>query len=518
MGKRILLALLTWFAGHGVCWADLSAAGSQNFYQGHEGLEGVVEGNDRFGEALVRGDFNGDGIDDLAVGVPREDAVTFQDAGAVHVIYGLPGSLSTVDNQLWVQGLAGLPGNVEEGDEFGFALAAGDFDGDGFDDLAAGAPGEGLGSIDDVGIVIVMFGGPSGLTERGSQVWSQDTIGILGEAEAGDRFGAALAAGDFDGDGRDDLAIGAPREDIDGFSNAGVFHVLYGTAAGLGTPRNQVWYQGTPDIPGQPEPNDRFGEVLTAGALNGDPFDDLVVGVPAEDVGSAANAGAINIFFGSGAGIDVSDALLVTPSVMAAVEEGDDFGESVAIGSFDGDPLPDIAIGAPRRDLGATVNAGVVFILTGENGFTTGGTILSQNLFGTPDGAEALELFGSALAVADFDADGVDDLAVGVPGEAVGGAAAAGLVHIFYGNRVNLFDLRQAAWTQSSPGVPNSAEAGDLFGSALAAGHFDSNRVADLGVASRGEGIATVEEVGMIHTLYSMLERPAMIFFDGFEE
>ena len=109
----------------------------------------------------------------------------------------------------------------------------GDFNGDGIGDLAVGAPGEDIGAIVDAGVVHVMNGSAAGLTATGSQYWNQNSAGIADAVETGDGFGSTLTAGDFNGDGRDDLAIGAPAEDVGATVDAGVVHVLYGSAAGL---------------------------------------------------------------------------------------------------------------------------------------------------------------------------------------------------------------------------------------------------------------------------------------------
>jgi hypothetical protein len=127
--------------------------------------------------------------------------------------------------------------------------------------LAIGAPGENSSS----GVVHVLYGSGTGLTATGSQLWSQDSPGIAGGAEPDDIFGEALAAGDFNGDTRADLAIGALGEN----SFAGVAHVLYGAAiVGLTAAGSQLWSQDSPGIPGASEAFDAFGETLAAGTLS----------------------------------------------------------------------------------------------------------------------------------------------------------------------------------------------------------------------------------------------------------
>jgi hypothetical protein len=105
--------------------------------------------------------------------------------------------LSTDGNQLWRQGAGGILDVSDEDDRFGQALAAGDFNGDGWDDLAIGA----LGENDFRGAVNIIYGGPGGLTAAGNQLWEQGAGGIVGNAESADRLGVTVAAGDFNGDG-----------------------------------------------------------------------------------------------------------------------------------------------------------------------------------------------------------------------------------------------------------------------------------------------------------------------------
>ena len=135
--------------------------------------------------------------------------------GAIQVFYGSPGGLTASRDRLWYRGGDGVPG-APAGYGFGEALAVGDFDADGFDDVAVGIPGALLGGVMEAGQVIILRGAAGGLTVAGSQTWDQTVPGIPSEPEdqgenwSGDLFGLELAAGDVNGDGRDDLAIGAP--------------------------------------------------------------------------------------------------------------------------------------------------------------------------------------------------------------------------------------------------------------------------------------------------------------------
>ena len=183
---------------------------------------GASEAFDSFGWALAAGDFNNDGFADLAVGAPFENLGGAQAAGAVSVLYGSASGLTASGGQLFTQ----VGGAVEDGDFFGFALAAGDFNNDGFDDLAAGAPDEAVGSAGGAGAVSVIPGSAGGLTATGGQLFTQ----VAGNPEIGDQFGWALAAGDFNNNGFDDLAAAAPNEAVGSAQAAGAVSVLPGSS------------------------------------------------------------------------------------------------------------------------------------------------------------------------------------------------------------------------------------------------------------------------------------------------
>ena len=277
---------------------DQNAEGSAGGYLmrfGLEGLPGVPGALDQFGGAVATGDFNGDGFDDLAIGIPQAAQV-----GAVLVVYGSPFSLIFVHHQLFDQGAFGeLP---ETGDQFGTALAAGDFNGDGFADLAMGAPfedGAGPEKVDS-GQVIVSYGTAGGLSTVAAPWLSEDGIWGSG-SEANDHFGSALAAGDFDGDGLDELVIGAAGEDVFGSGGCGAVTVLQGRAAGLvGTPVRQLWPGGFPAgmIPGDSNVGANYGSALAAGDFDGNGFADLVIGAPNRTAASTVAAGAVAVIYG----------------------------------------------------------------------------------------------------------------------------------------------------------------------------------------------------------------------------
>jgi len=412
----------------------------------------------------LQADFNSDGADDLAIGVPLDNVGTVVGAGAVNVLYGSsPDGLTGTGSQLLSQDTQGVTGVPEVNDGFGFALASGDFNGDTFADLAVGTPFEEVSGVAAAGAVTVLYGSANGLTGIGSQLFTQ----VAGTVEANDEFGAVLAAGDFNGDTFADLAAAAPLEGLRSNNQHGAFSVLPGSANGLTGTGGQLFTQDTPGVPGTAEVGDEFGSALASGDFNGDTFADLAAGTPFEEVSGAPGAGAVTVLYGSATGLTGTGSQLFT-QVGGRVEVGDQFSFALAVGDFNGDTFADLAAGAPFEEVGSTLDAGAVSILPGSAG---GLTIVGGQLFTQVGGrVEADDDFGSALAAGDFNGDTFADLAASAAFEDVGSTPNAGAVSILPGSAGGLTVVGGQLFTQDSPGVPGSAEEFDLFGYTLATG------------------------------------------------
>ena len=282
--------------------------------------------------ANLQADFNSDGFADLAVGVPAENAGAIDNAGAVNVLYGTAAGLTGTGSQLFTQDSPGVGSAAEAGDLFGLALATGDYNHDGFADLAIGAPGEAVGAVVDAGAVNVLYGSAGKLTGVGSQLFTQDSPGVGSAAEPSDLFGRTLAAGDFNNDTFADLAVGAPGEAVNAISSAGAVNVLYGSAGKLTGVGSQLFTQDSAGGSAA-EVGDLFGAALATGDFDNDSFDDLAVGVPDEGVFAIPGAGAVNVLYGSGGLLAVVGSQLFTQDsagVGSSAEAGDDFGGALA--------------------------------------------------------------------------------------------------------------------------------------------------------------------------------------------
>jgi FG-GAP repeat len=431
----------------------------------------------------LRVDFNGDNLDDLAIGAPGEDLGVHADAGAVNVQYGSAGGPAG-DGQVLSQG------TPEGGDRFGTALAKGFFNDDDFVDLAVGAPAEDIGRTDAAGVVTVFYGSADGLTGPGD-ILQQTT------PENGDGFGATLDSGDFNDDTFDDLAVGAPGEDVGSAVDAGAVTMFLGFPGGLGAaPPLQNLFQSSP------ENGDRFGSALEAAPFGGDPGFDLAVGAPGETVALAGAAGAVTVFPSDGEGLGVVGQTLLQGNP----ETGDLFGSALVSGSFRHNGNFDLAVGVPGEDISARPDIGSVALFSGTPAGLSG--INPRNLFQRQGGVggteETGDQFGWSLAAGLYNGDDFYDLAVGVPGEDVGTVFDAGAVNTLHGSAGGLAGTGVTLF-QGDGRVGDAAETGDRFGQALAKGRFfndfNGDAFSDLAVGVPLEDVVARPDAGLVNLL-----------------
>jgi hypothetical protein len=172
----------------------LNTVGAQYFDASDLGL--TVAANQRFANSLAAGDFRKTGRDDLAVGIFSFSIGSASNCGAVQIIQSISSGLSTTGTYTRSQNTSEIADSAETGDNFGRAIVVGDYNHDGFFDLAIGVPGENLligSDVANAGVVHVLYGSAAGVSGSGSQIFSQETIGMLDSPDASDNFGLALA-------------------------------------------------------------------------------------------------------------------------------------------------------------------------------------------------------------------------------------------------------------------------------------------------------------------------------------
>lgn len=430
----------------------------------------------KFGAAVAVGDFNKDGKADVAVGAPN-DAVGGVAAGAVSVFLGTARGIGS-GVRLTQSNVSGA--SNEAGDKFGASLATGDFNGDGFADLAVGAPGEAVGSASGSGGLAVFPGSASGLS---AGTGFNQSIGG-GVDEAGDGFATTLTAGDFNGDGFADLAIGVPGEaPASGSVHGGAVYVYKGSASGV----VRGWAVTQEDAGGTTESGDRFGSALAAGNVTGSANADLVVGAPGEAPGSApAGAGMVYVVPGASTGKSAGFGR-VQGDAGGTSEANDHFGAALAVGNFDKDGFADIVVGVPDEAPGSDPAGGDIAVFPGASAQTAAAYWVHEVNAG--EAITAGDKYGSVLATGDANGDGYADLLVGAPGKTYGSATGAGAGFLYSGgprdtgSTVSLKLGRRIA----QPDAQWANGAGDAFGSGLAFGDTDGDGKREAVIGAPGE-------------------------------
>ena len=396
------------------------------------------EAGDYLGYSVASaGDMNGDGIDDLVVGAPYGDN-SGTHAGEAYVIFGKSGGFSDID----LSSLAASDGFTIQGDsdndELGFDVSGGgDFNGDGYADLIIGAPfADNSGT--QSGEAYVIFGKASGLSDLDlSAITSSDGFTIFGGSNAEVAGWSVAVAGDVNGDGFDDVLVGANRND-DAASNAGKTYLIFGKASGFSDievgslgPSEGITISGasSSDFSG-------FG-VSGLGDVNGDGIADIAIGAPNADV-NGPNAGKAYVVFGKSTGladIDLANLASGDGFEMRGSFTLDSAGVSVSgAGDMNGDGIGDLVVGAWRTDTGGT-DAGEAFVVFGRTSGHSDIDLLdmSPGQGFSVVGENALDYTGySVSAAGDVNGDGLDDLVVGAYGNDDGGNAA-GKAYIIYG-------------------------------------------------------------------------------------
>jgi hypothetical protein len=431
-----------------------------------------------FGAALAWGDFDNDTFTDLAVGMPGYSAPQdgWGNRGAVRVYYGRRyGGLDGADTQVFT-------GSYDE-EFFGTSLAAGNFNGDEYMDLAIGVPqgspffgltenwSDGPGG----GEILVLYGGANRLSLTGADRRSQDSAGIPGSAERFDFFGFSLAAGDFGFGPEDDLAVGVPGEN----GEAGAVNIIYGSSwGGLTYANAQLLQQGSNGLAGGSESGDQFGFSLAAGDFSLNGYADLAVGSPGEDIG-APDVGLVHVLYGGEAGLDTYSGQAFGQDwgeldLTGVAGASDFFGWSLAAGNFGKDSAADLAIGSPGDSGTFGIRGGTVTVVYGSFYFArlivTGHQIWDQSGIngGLPGTLENGDLFGYSLSAQDLGFGYRADLVIGVPGEGVNNRVRAGAVHVLFSTASGLKATNNQLWTQDSVtstiAVLDQAEDDDHFG------------------------------------------------------
>ncbi|MEU8539301.1 FG-GAP and VCBS repeat-containing protein [Streptomyces sp. NPDC048717] len=424
--------------------------------------------------ARLSDDFNGDGHRDLVL-----LHGTYQQDHRVDVVYGTASGPGTRVQTIY-QDLPNIPGITEQFEGFGQAATSADLDRDGYADLVVATPHEKVGTVSDRGGLTVVWGGPRGL---GYGTVFHSPVPLEGKDKNwGDSFGSLVTAGDFDGDGDQDLVA---RSD----SKAGVLVLLKGPFTRTGKTAGHEFL-------GKNFPRPVRVDGLIAGRVDGDRATDLYI------LGWSVGEGDEDervYFHRGGAGFATRAATFRVPDPTITTM-GSSQAFALALGDFDKDGHGDLAIGRGTEP----VDKGRGYVIVQYGGPAGPDTArpmarFTQDTPGVPGDPEDGDYFGMALAAGDVNGDGYADLAVAAPGENLGPSGRnAGMVTVLYGRAGGLTGAGARVYDQNKPGILGVIERNDYFGRELRMADYTRDGRADLMVQTRDEVGKTF---GMIHLL-----------------
>jgi hypothetical protein len=443
-------------------------------------------------------DFDGDGRAELVAGLPRAFDAGRENAGAVIVVRSVQRRLRPAHRAVLAQSSPFVPDAAEDSDAFGEALASGDFNGDGYADLAVGSD-EGVASDEaNEGAVTVLEGGPRGLLHGGRAVQflgDLETTSEGGEAFLdGTAFGSALAAGDLNADGMTDLVVGAPKEAPvpDSDQGQGAIHILFGSATGLSLASERVLARPRREDP-------LFGDVLAVGDVDRDGHVDIIEATAGsgDTFDDDLMPGRLSYCPGAGDGPTACRRIgLPTPRNLNVVGKAREGPASLAIGDITGDGYPDIVEGVPEERWhdgmeGGKAPAGAIFIRRGTpKGPSRKRIVITQNSAGVPGHSSPSDDFGRAVAVGRLDGDRYADIVVGAPHDSYlrvlpdERKSLSGRVTVVRGGPDGHRAKGNVSFDRTSRGMPRTALG---FGSALSLLDFDGDLHLDLAAGAEGD-------------------------------
>jgi len=364
---------------------NLSKLNGKNGFQ----INGEAANDYSASSAASAGDINGDGFDDLIIGA-ESASPNGSASGASYVVFGKASGFGANCNLSTLDGVNGFQINGEAaGDHAGASVSsAGDVNGDGFDDLVIGAPSADPNGSNS-GASYVVFGKASGFAAGLDLSALDGTNGFQINGEAAFDFGGSsvASAGDVNGDGFDDIILGAFGTDLNG-TNSGTAYVIFGTETGFSANLDPSTLDGSTgfQISGEAAFDALGGSVASAGDVNGDGFDDLIVGGAGADP-NGEGSGASYVVFGNASGFSANIDLALLDGtngfqISGKVADDESGGSVAAAGDVNKDGFDDLIVGAESADSGGKSFSGASYIIFGH----ANGTI---NRTGT-DGADIL--------------------------------------------------------------------------------------------------------------------------------
>lgn len=426
------------------------------------------------------GDLDGDGYDDLVIGDCLADT-DGANSGSIYIQYG---SSDVLTSEVLSDADVEITGRSADF-SFGKAVAIADFNGDSYDDIAVGEPGYDFDDDgDEEGVIYIIYGSDERLTSQ--SIVTLDPPILIGASA--DALGEVLAVGNVSGSATADLLVGVPKKDAGG-TNRGFVYVIEGQSGELST--TSIGVVADVAINGESD-GDAVGTTIGAVNLDGDSYDDLIVG-------TAVSGEEVHVFYGAATISDTS-----TSTADAKIDEGIDptVASSLAGGDINGDDYDDLVIGSSTYALGGHIYGGAIILygsdtrLSGDVDIDTDASILA--------GQSTVSGVGTSVVVTDIDGDNYADIIVGAPGATGSAGDSAGAVFVVKGSESTFATGETALTTVADYKFEGEAEFDDL-GRTFASGDMNNDTFPEFVMSATGANFGE-SSAGSIYLAYMYID------------
>ncbi len=463
-------------------YSNLLSEKKYDFSEWNGNMDVIGENSfDQFGEDLIHGDVNGDGINDIICSSPSADPSGRNSAGIVYIFYG-----ETILDQETTISLESNNADVTiygavAGQKCGSSLACGTVNSDLFDDVVIGAPFASTNDLEQNGLVYII----NGSNNLPSIIDLASTTGIdkINGSASNDFLGSDITVANLNSDNLDEVIISAPNADSDNTQNCGKVYILwsnesYSQNLDLASANNVTYFVGN-------HINENLGYKIACGNINNDSFCDLFIGAPGFDDDSLLNNGRLFLIKGRGffpfGQVDITNETYVNATI-EGTNQASVIGKAFTVDDFNNDGNGDLLL----TDQSSQLDSNLIYLILGNNSLT--GTILanSENSNSLISGEGLDNTFGQYLYSGDVNNDSIYDMIISSPEAETTNGNSSGIVHVIYGN--SLINTAYDVNLGDSDEVYLGSTTQSLTGTSISLCDFNNDSKNDIWIGSPGSG------------------------------